>query len=90
MKTYTRREEKGKWDTQQIQNQYTISLLHFHGNSYYNKLHDGLNMECEISVSAERPLGPNLCRLVKKKRCDSRSPILSRYDQCALTELYAA
>ena len=28
-------------------------------------------------VSAERPLRPNLCQ----KKCDSRSPILSRYDQ---------
>ena len=43
-------------------------------------------------VSAKRPLGPNLCRLVKKKKkydsrspkkkkYDSRSPTISRYDQ---------
>ena len=43
-------------------------LIHFSSTFHYR-------------VSAERPLGPNLCRLVKKKKCDSRSPILSRYDQ---------
>ena len=32
-------------------------------------------------VSAKRPLGPNLCRLVKKKKSVIHGHLLSRYDQ---------